>query len=48
LTVPILVAVMLGGVSRRVTASAGCPVLVLPRGTEGEIEALLIGTQERA
>lgn len=27
-------AVLLGGVSRRVTAAAGCPVLVLPRGVE--------------
>lgn len=27
-------AVMLGGVSRRVTASASCPVIVLPRGAE--------------
>jgi nucleotide-binding universal stress UspA family protein len=34
-------AVMLGGVSRQVTASARCPVLVLPRGADREIEALL-------
>jgi nucleotide-binding universal stress UspA family protein len=40
-------AVMLGGVSRRVTATSGCPVLVLPRGTEREIEALLAGAQDR-
>jgi nucleotide-binding universal stress UspA family protein len=33
--------VVLGGVSRKVTAAASCPVLVLPRGTEGAIEALL-------
>jgi nucleotide-binding universal stress UspA family protein len=33
--------VVLGGVSRKVAAAAGCPVLVLPRGTEGAIEALL-------
>jgi nucleotide-binding universal stress UspA family protein len=34
-------AVMLGGVSRRVIARAGCPVLVLPRGAEAATEALL-------
>jgi nucleotide-binding universal stress UspA family protein len=34
-------AVVLGSVSRHVTASASCPVLVLPRGTEGVIEALV-------
>ena len=28
-------AVMLGGVSRRVTAAAACPVVVLPRGAQG-------------
>jgi nucleotide-binding universal stress UspA family protein len=33
-------AVLLGGVSRRVTAAAACPVLVLPRGTAGQFEAL--------
>jgi nucleotide-binding universal stress UspA family protein len=36
-----LKSVVLGGVSRKVTAAASCPVLVLPRGTEGAIEALL-------
>jgi nucleotide-binding universal stress UspA family protein len=34
-------AIVLGSVSRRVTAEAECPVLVLPRGTEGAVEALL-------
>jgi nucleotide-binding universal stress UspA family protein len=34
-------AVMLGGVSRRITTSAACPVLVLPRGTESDVDALL-------
>lgn len=33
--------VVLGGVSRKVTAAASCPVLVLPRGTEGTIDPLL-------
>jgi nucleotide-binding universal stress UspA family protein len=39
--------VVLGGVSRKVTAAASCPVLVLPRGTAGTIEPLLpaAGTQ---
>ena len=41
-------AVMLGGVSRRVTASAGSPVLVLPRGAEADIETLLAGVENRA
>lgn len=41
-------AVMLGGVSRRVTASAGSPVLVLPRGAEVGIETLLAGEENRA
>ena len=36
-------AVMLGGVSRRVTTSAECPVLVLPRGAETDPDALLAG-----
>ena len=41
--------VMLGGVSRRVTASASSPVLVLPRGAEGDdIETLLAGVENRA
>jgi len=34
-------AVMLGGVSRRVTAEAHCPVIVLARGTEAGLEALI-------
>jgi nucleotide-binding universal stress UspA family protein len=33
-------AVLLGGVSRRVVAEAHCPVIVLPRGVEGPLEAL--------
>jgi nucleotide-binding universal stress UspA family protein len=33
-------AVLLGGVSRRVTAEAQCPVVVLPRGVHGSLEAL--------
>ena len=33
-------AVMLGGVSRRVVAQAHCPVIVLPRGVPGSLEAL--------
>ena len=41
-------AVMLGGVSRQVTASASCPVLVLPRGAEDQIEALLATAEGRA
>jgi nucleotide-binding universal stress UspA family protein len=34
-------AVLLGGVSRRVAAEAHCPVIVLARGTEAGIEALV-------
>ena len=34
-------AVALGGVSRRVMAEAHCPVLVLPRGAEADLEELL-------
>jgi nucleotide-binding universal stress UspA family protein len=33
--------VMLGGVSRRITAEAQCPVIVLARGTEAGLEALI-------
>ena len=33
--------VMLGGVSRRVTTEAHCPVIVLARGTEAGLEALI-------
>ena len=34
-------AVLLGGVSRRVAAEAHCPVIVLPRGVEASLEALM-------
>jgi nucleotide-binding universal stress UspA family protein len=34
-------AVLLGGVSRRLTAEAACPVIVVPRGVEASLEALL-------
>jgi nucleotide-binding universal stress UspA family protein len=34
-------AVLLGGVSRRVTAEAHCPVIVIPRGTKASLEALM-------
>jgi nucleotide-binding universal stress UspA family protein len=34
-------AVLLGSVSRRVTAEAHCPVIVLPRGVEAPLDALL-------
>jgi nucleotide-binding universal stress UspA family protein len=34
-------AVLLGGVSRRVAAEASCPVIVLPRGVEASLEALV-------
>ncbi len=37
-------AVLLGGVSRRVAAEAHCPVIVLPRGVEGALEALMTTT----
>ena len=37
-------AVTLGGVARKVTAAASCPVLVLPRGNEGQIDALVAGS----
>jgi nucleotide-binding universal stress UspA family protein len=40
-------AVMLGGVSRQVTAKASCPVLVLPRGAEGQLDALLSEAEAR-
>jgi nucleotide-binding universal stress UspA family protein len=33
--------VMLGGVSRRVIAQAGCPTLVIPRGTLADVDALV-------
>jgi nucleotide-binding universal stress UspA family protein len=33
-------AVLLGGVSRRIAAEAHCPVMVLPRGVEGPLQAL--------
>jgi len=41
-------AVALGGVTRKVTASAGCPVLVLPRDAASQIEALLPHTEPQA
>jgi nucleotide-binding universal stress UspA family protein len=41
-------AVALGGVARKVTASAGCPVLVLPRDAASQIEALLPHTEPQA
>ncbi len=34
-------AVLLGGVSRRLTAEARCPVIVVPRGVEASLEALM-------
>jgi len=34
-------AVLLGGVSRRLTAEAQCPVIVLPRGITSSLEALM-------
>jgi hypothetical protein len=34
-------AVLLGGVSRRLTAEAHCPVIVLPRGVQASLEALM-------
>ena len=34
-------AVLLGGVSRRLTAEAQCPVIVLPRGVKASLEALM-------
>lgn len=34
-------AVLLGGVSRRVAAEAHCPVIVLPRGVQASLEALM-------
>ena len=34
-------AVLLGGVSRRLTAEAQCPVIVLPRGVSSSLEALM-------
>jgi nucleotide-binding universal stress UspA family protein len=37
-------AVLLGGVSRRLAADAQCPVIVLPRGVEASLEALMAET----
>jgi nucleotide-binding universal stress UspA family protein len=37
-------AVLLGGVSRRLATEAYCPVIVLPRGAESSLEALLAQT----
>jgi nucleotide-binding universal stress UspA family protein len=41
-------AVALGGVARRVTASGGCPVLVLPRDAADRIDALVPGAGAKA
>jgi nucleotide-binding universal stress UspA family protein len=41
-------AVALGGVARKVTSAASCPVLVLPRGAEGQIDALVAGAEADA
>lgn len=41
-------AVALGGVTKQVTASAGCPVLVLPRGGAAQIEALVPAAAAKA
>jgi nucleotide-binding universal stress UspA family protein len=41
-------AVALGGVTKRVTAGAGCPVLVLPRGASDRIDALVTGAEAKA
>ena len=38
-------AVLLGGVSRKVTARSSCPVLVLPRGAEHPLRELLSSGQ---
>jgi nucleotide-binding universal stress UspA family protein len=37
-------AVLMGGVSRRVAAEAHCPVIVLPRGVESPLQALISAT----
>jgi nucleotide-binding universal stress UspA family protein len=37
-------AVLLGGVSRRLTAEAQCPVIVLPRGVKASLDALMEAT----
>ena len=37
-------AVLLGGVSRRLAAEARCPVIVLPRGVDASLEALMAET----
>jgi nucleotide-binding universal stress UspA family protein len=37
--------VTLGAVGRKVTSQAACPVLVLPRGDDGQIDALLAGAR---
>lgn len=41
-------AVLLGSVSRRVTAEAHCPVIVLPRGVKAPLEALVGDAEVRA
>jgi nucleotide-binding universal stress UspA family protein len=40
--------VLLGSVSRKVIAAAACPVLVLPRGTEAQTDALLADAEAQA
>jgi nucleotide-binding universal stress UspA family protein len=41
-------AVLLGGVSRRIVSDAHCPVIVLPRGVEASLEALLAEAERSA
>jgi nucleotide-binding universal stress UspA family protein len=41
-------AVLLGSVSRKVIASAACPVLVLPRGAEAKTESLIADAETQA
>ena len=41
-------AVLLGGVSRRLTAEAQCPVIVLPRGVTSSLESLMAASPEAA
>jgi nucleotide-binding universal stress UspA family protein len=41
-------AVLLGGVSRRGVTEAHCPVIILPRGVEASLEALMAGAGQAA
>ena len=41
-------AVLLGSVTRRITLTAQCPVLVLPRGVESPLDPLLTGQPHAA